>query len=276
MTRALTQNRYRGNRAPAERSKIKAQVTVRESGDGVAVIRLYDAIDSWGGWWGISAKEVLDALATLDSSVTDIHLHINSPGGEVFEAIAIKNILANHPAKVTAIVDGLAASAASFIAVAADELIMADNSELMIHDAWGCGCGNAEDFREFAELLDHISDNIAGIYAKKAGGDVADWRAIMIEERWYSDVEAVEAGLADRTGAVGDAGEIVPVGDDEEDDPFDPFDAVRPGFKYGSRDEAPAHDKAPEDDPADELEARRQRVELRQRRSAIAARQRTK
>lgn len=165
--------------------------------NGVAEIRLYDPIDSWGEWWGVSAKEFASTLDGL-GDVNEIRLLINSPGGEVFEGIAIANTIRNHPAKVTAIVEGLAASAASFIAVAADELIMARNSELMIHDAWGLVVGNSEDMTKMAGLLDHLSDNIADIYAAKAGGTVADWRAAMKAETWYSASEAVDAGLADR------------------------------------------------------------------------------
>lgn len=164
--------------------------------DRVAEIRLYDPIDSWGEWWGVSAKEFASTLDGLD--VDEIRLLINSPGGEVFEGIAIANTIRSHPAKVTAIVEGIAASAASFIAVAADELVMARNSEMMIHDAWGLVVGNSEDMTKMAGLLDHLSDNIADMYAAKAGGTVPEWRAAMRAETWYSAAEAVEAGLADR------------------------------------------------------------------------------
>lgn len=164
----------------------------------VATMRLYDPIDSWGEWYGTSAKEFAAALDNLPSRVTEIRLHINSPGGEVFDGIAIVNALRSHPARVVAIVDGIAASAASFIACSADETVMAPNSELMIHDAWGLCVGNAADMREMAGMLDHLSDNVASIYAAKAGGTSEDWRASMAAESWYSAAEAVEAGLADR------------------------------------------------------------------------------
>lgn len=166
-----------------------------------ATLRLYDPIDSWGGDWGMSAKELVDALDELPDAVNEIRLHVNSPGGEVFEAIAVLNALRSHEARVVAIVDGLAASAASFIACGADEVVMAKNSELMIHDAWGLCVGNAQDMRDLAEDLDRLSDNIASIYADKAGGEVSDWRAAMSRETWYSAEEAVEAGLADRVDA---------------------------------------------------------------------------
>src|SRR5699024_6271935 len=115
--------------------------------DGVATMRLYDPIDSWGGDWGVSAKEFADALGALPADTSEIRLHINSPGGMVYEAIAILNQLRSHKARVVAVVDGLAASAASFIAAGADEVIMGRNTEMMVHDAWNFCIGNAADMR---------------------------------------------------------------------------------------------------------------------------------
>ncbi len=184
----------------------------------VARIYLYDYIDSWGGYWGVSAAEVAAALDELDAGVTEIHLHINSGGGEVYEAIAMKNLLAAHPAKIISYVDGIAASAASFIAVASDETVMGENSELMIHDALAVAYGNAEAFRSYADDLDRVSDNIASIYAKKAGGDPAEWRQVMVDERFYSADDAVEAGLADRvdTDTSAGAGEETEISEGED------------------------------------------------------------
>ena len=164
----------------------------------VATLRLYDPVDSWGEMFGVSAKEFTSAIDELPDEVEEIRLHINSPGGDVFDGIAILNALRAHDARVIAIVDGIAASAASFIACGADELIMARNSELMIHDAWGLCVGNAADMLAMADMLGRLSDNIASIYAEKSGGDVATWRAAMAAESWYSADEAVEAGLADK------------------------------------------------------------------------------
>lgn len=184
---------------PGEGKNPRAELAVTSDGS-TATMYLYDVIDSWGGYWGVSASEFAEALSDLDSTVETIQLRINSPGGDVFEAIAIKNLLASHPAKVVAIVDGLAASAASFIAVAADEVVMGENTELMIHDAHALARGNAEAFRLWADDLDRVSDNIASIYAKRTGGTTADWRAVMIAEKWYPAEEAVSVGLADRVG----------------------------------------------------------------------------
>jgi ATP-dependent Clp endopeptidase proteolytic subunit ClpP len=168
----------------------------RDPGSNVATVRIYAEIGD--SWWGdsVSAADFARDLDQLD--VETINLHINSPGGDVFDGIAIANVIRQHPARVVAVVDGLAASAASFIAAAADELEMARNSELMIHDAWGLVVGNSSDVRALADRLDQMSDNIAGIYAEKAGGELAEWRDLMRAETWFSADEAVTAGLADR------------------------------------------------------------------------------
>jgi ATP-dependent Clp endopeptidase proteolytic subunit ClpP len=190
------QYRFRGHVAPEK--GIRASVLTSDAVDGVATMRLYDPIDSWGGEWGVSAKEFVASLDALPADTATIRLHINSPGGEVYEGITMLNALRNHKARVVAVVDGLAASAASFLAAGADEVVMARNSQLMIHDAWGMGIGNAQVMRDLAGRLDKISDNIASVYAAKSGGSVEDWRAAMLAETWYSDEEAVAAGLADR------------------------------------------------------------------------------
>lgn len=172
--------------------------SVVDAEGGVVTLRLYDCIDAYGGWWGMSAGEFATVLDGVPRGTKEIRLHINSPGGDVFEGIAILNALRQHPAKITTVVDGLAASIASVIALAGDEMLMAPNSEFMIHEAWGGCLGNAADMRKLADVLDHISDNIAAAYATRAGGEVAHWRALMAEETWFNADETVTAGLADR------------------------------------------------------------------------------
>lgn len=171
--------------------------------NGTATLRLYDYIDPDGGYWGISSDEFADALDNA-GDVTAIELRINSGGGSVWDGLAILNTLRSHDATVTAIVDGVAASAASFIAAACDEVVMMPNSRLMIHDALGLCVGQAADMREYADFLDDTSTNIAEIYAARAGGEVAQWREAMTAKglmgQWYSAQEAVDAGLADRVG----------------------------------------------------------------------------
>jgi ATP-dependent protease ClpP protease subunit len=180
--------RFHGSTPPraGERTPLRAQIGASEPDDaGVVTMRLYDPIDSWGDMWGVSASEFAAALDEVPDA-KEIRLHINSPGGEVYEAIAILNQLRQHPATVTAIVDGLAASAASFIATGADRVIMGQNAQLMVHDAWGVCVGAAVDMRDLADRLDQLSNNIASIYQAKAGGTVQDWRNVMLNETWYT------------------------------------------------------------------------------------------
>lgn len=216
----------------------RAEITPIVEGP-TATLRIYDPIDSWGDWFGVSAKEVAKALDDIGGDVTEIRLHINSPGGEVFEAIAIANQLRNHPARVVAIVDGIAASAASFIAALADEVVMAPHSELMIHDAWGRAVGDAADMRWMADQLDRLSNNIASMYAGKAGGTVEEWREVMRAEAWYSAEEAVEAGLADRV-------------DDTDEDVDAKARHDLSYFQFAGRAEAPAPPPAPSATPTAE------------------------
>jgi len=159
--------------------------------DDVAEIYIYDEI----GYWGVTAKDFVDELREVTAS--RIELHINSPGGDVFDGIAIYNALQQHAAQVRTTVDALAASAASFIAMAGDEIVMTRNATMMIHEPFGLAVGDAADMRDMADRLDKMGDNIAGIYADRAGGSVEDWRAAMVAETWYDADEAVEAGLAD-------------------------------------------------------------------------------
>jgi ATP-dependent Clp endopeptidase proteolytic subunit ClpP len=154
-------------------------------------IFIYDEI----GFFGVSADDFVQSLR--DVTTPAIRLRINSPGGDVFDGIAIYNAIRTHPASVTSVVDGLAASAASFIAVAGDEVQMHRNSQLMIHDAHGIAIGNAAVMQEMRDLLDMASDNIADIYEQKTGTPAAEWRETMREDKWYSAEDAVAAGLAD-------------------------------------------------------------------------------
>lgn len=159
-----------------------------------ASLHLYGVV---GGFWGdIVAADVVREIRGLD--VDEIQVYINSPGGDVYDGIAIRNALRQHRANIVVTVDGLAASAASFIACAGDEVVMGAHAEIMIHEAWTIAIGDAEDMRAVAADLDRISDSIAAMYAEKAGGTAESWRALMRVETWYSAEEAVAAGLADR------------------------------------------------------------------------------
>lgn len=240
--------RFRGSTPPRNGQKIPILNTVPDaavSEDGTAQLRLYDPIDSWGGDWGVSASEFSDVLGRLPADVSTIELRVNSPGGEVFDAIAIMNLLRSHDADVRVVVDGIAASAASFIASSADETIMGKNSEMMIHDALGLALGNAADLHKMGDVLDHISNNIASVYADKSGGEQQFWRDAMLTETWYNADEAVAAGLADSVGTSvtapadqtvdGTSADDAPPADDVEDR----FDLAAL-FEHAGRKDAPA------------------------------------
>ncbi|PPF18275.1 peptidase [Rathayibacter sp. AY1A4] len=175
--------------------RIDPRNAVEEKQGSAADVFIYDEIGEsfWGG--GISAQSMATELAALD--VDELHVYINSPGGAAWDGIAIMNAIRRHKAQVTVHVDGLAASAASVIAMAGDRVVMSRGSQLMIHDASGGAYGNAELMDEVASILHKLSDSIADVYVGRAGGDRATWRAAMQAETWYTAEEAVAAGLAD-------------------------------------------------------------------------------
>lgn len=143
----------------------------------------------------VTAAAFTRALAGITAPVID--LHINSPGGLVFDGVAIHAALKQHAATVDVHVDGLAASAASFVAMAGDNVDIGKHARMMIHDASGLTIGNAADHQEMADLLNSLSDTIAAIYAERAGDSVEEWRDKMRAETWFTAEQAVAAGLAD-------------------------------------------------------------------------------
>lgn len=157
-----------------------------------AELFIYDEI---GGWWGVESAQFVKDLSSITAS--KINVRVNSPGGDAYDGLAIMNALKRHSATVTVTVDGLAASAASYIIQAADEIHMGKGAEIMIHDALTYTFGNPTELREAADFLDRISNTIASIYADRAGGTQAEWRERMTAETWYTAEEAVAAGLAD-------------------------------------------------------------------------------
>lgn len=161
---------------------------------GPAELLIYDEIDSW---FGVAPEQLVKDLATVDAD-REIVVRINSPGGYVYDGITILNALRAHKGRVTVIVDGLAASAASFIAMAGDEIVMNRNAEMMVHNGRGFVSGGFEDMRKMADNLERANRNIASIYSERAGGTIEDWLAVMDDETWFTAAEAVEAGLADR------------------------------------------------------------------------------
>jgi ATP-dependent protease ClpP protease subunit len=155
-------------------------------------VHVYSSI---GGWFGMYADEFIEDIKQITTSKMNIRL--NSPGGSVFEGIAIANAIRNHPATVTVYVDSLAASIASVIAMAGDRLVMMPQSQIMVHNASGACYGDASEMTKMADLLDKQSLNIAQAYAEHSGRPLAEWQQYMDAETWFTAEEAVAVGLAD-------------------------------------------------------------------------------
>lgn len=178
----------------------QAQPRAIETQGDETTLYIYDAIvsdDITAEWFGgVSAQTLVPQIRAIKGGT--LHLRINSPGGDVFAAQAIVAAIRDTGAKVIAHVDGYAASAATVIATAADEIEMSDGSMYMIHCAWTLAYGNAGDMRECADLLDKIDGVIAGQYAKRSGQKADEMKALMDAETWFTAQEAVDAGLVDR------------------------------------------------------------------------------
>lgn len=190
---------------PAAASAPRRWYAFRNAGEVEADLYIFDEIGY--DWWsdgGVVASDFVQELAGIRA--TTLNVHINSPGGDVFDGIAIANALRDHPATVNVTVDALAASIASVIALAGDTVTMNRNSQMMIHDASGGQYGNAADMEEMAALLDKVSNNIAAAYADRAGGGVKKWRDLMRAETWFDAQETVDVGLADKVQPLADRG----------------------------------------------------------------------
>lgn len=159
-------------------------------GSTEAEISIYDAI----GGYEVNAKQFAEDLKAVDAET--IHLRINSPGGSVIDGNAIFNALQRHSAKVITHIDGLAASMASVVAMAGDEICMADNALLMIHNPWTISMGNADELRADADLLDKMRDGILSAYSRSQY-EPAELIAMMDEETWLTAQEALDAGFVD-------------------------------------------------------------------------------
>jgi ATP-dependent Clp protease protease subunit len=169
--------------------------TIRARDEGAELL-IYDEI----GAYGVSAKSFLADLGELDAKAP-LELRLNSPGGSVFDAVAIYNALQRHEGTVTVTIDGIAASAASYIAMAGDIVVMPENAFLMIHDPSGMVMGNAGDMRSMAEALDKIAGSLVRGYAAKSGKPDEGIAALMAAETWLDAADALELGLADKVTA---------------------------------------------------------------------------
>jgi len=174
--------------APAARFEVKNDADSKE-----ATIYLYDIIDAY---WGVSAVDFVKEISGI--SAETIHLRINSPGGDVFEARAMATALRAHKAKVVAHIDGLAASSASWLALAADEVEISQGAFYMIHRSWSFAMGNAADLRKTADLLEKVDGELIAEYSRESGKDVEQVTAWIDAETWFTADEAVEHGFADR------------------------------------------------------------------------------
>lgn len=154
-------------------------------------IMIYDYI----GWGGVTAQDFVSELQKIQTQ--KITVSINTPGGDVFDGLAIYNALKAHGAEITTRVDGLAASIGSIIALAGSRVLMAEASFMMIHNPWGFAMGGAQDMREMADTLDKVGGVLRAIYMSKSGKASAEMQAMMDAETWMTAQEAVDAKMAD-------------------------------------------------------------------------------
>lgn len=165
---------------------------------GEASIDIYDVIGpGWDGE-GVTAKKVSAALARIGDGKA-VTVNINSPGGSVFEGIAIYNLLRAHKGEVTVRVVGLAASAASVIAMAGDRIQMGEASFLMVHNVWLMAIGNRHDLRQVADTIEPFDDALAAVYASRTGIDKAEIAQLMDAETWMNTEDAIDRGFADES-----------------------------------------------------------------------------
>lgn len=217
--------------------------------NGVGEILIYEEIGEsfWGG--GISAKRFADDLKALGDLHT-INLRINSPGGDVFDGVTIYNQLLNHKARVEVHIDGLAASAASLIAMVGDKITIAESAMIMVHNPWTIAMGDYREMQKVAEMLSKVRDSSVATYAKRTGLDSKAIIKLLDAETWMTGQEAVDQGFADE---------------------MSPAKAVESSFKMCAKyKNAPAAilQEKPEESPVDsfdELAAQRSRLELLER-----------
>ncbi|EAE1302449.1 Clp protease ClpP [Listeria monocytogenes] len=181
--------------------KIESRLEFKNSSENpeIADLYLYGSIGS--GWFDdITSSEVQNFLKT--SSVSQINVHVNSGGGDVFESIAIHNLLKAHPAKISIYIDALAGSGASVIAMAGDEIIMPSNAMMMIHKAWTIAAGNADEFRKVANDMDKIDHAVTESYTERFVGEREELVTLLTNEEWLTADECVALGFCDSIGEI--------------------------------------------------------------------------
>ena len=158
-------------------------------------VYLYDVIVDDDYWGGLSAQALIAQIPAIHGET--LHLRINSPGGDVFAARCVEQALRECKPRVVVHIDGLAASAASFLAMAGDETIISPGGMMMIHRAWTAAYGNADDLMEMAAIMEKVDGTIAGTYASKTGKDPDELMAMMAAETWMTAQEALDMGFVD-------------------------------------------------------------------------------
>jgi ATP-dependent Clp protease protease subunit len=175
---------------------MKTWFTIKALADDSAEISIFDEI----GMWGVSAKDFINDFRKVNAQKVNaqkVTLLINSPGGSVFDGLAIYNVLRQSKADITVRVMGVAASAASFIAMAGKKIVMPKNSFMMVHNPMAVAIGNADEMREWADTLDKIAASLVGIYTARTGKSEDEIKALLDAETWMTADEAVELGFAD-------------------------------------------------------------------------------
>lgn len=184
----------RDNAAP--RDDAAAKVRLDTSAAGEAHLYVYDVIDPY---WGANATALIAALVGAGDRA--VHLHLNSPGGDVFEGLAMSAAIAAHPTPVACHIDGLAASAATGLALACASIEMTEGGLFMVHNSWTIAYGNKTDLRATAELLDKVDQGIAATYVRATGCTPAQAQAWMDAETWFTAAEALQAKFIDTVAA---------------------------------------------------------------------------
>lgn len=180
------------NRSPFRpRASLSKYVIENKASPEEATVYIYDEI----GWFGVLAEDFIKDLNDLTAKT--IHIRFNTPGGSVFDGTAIFNAIKQHKSNTVSHIDGLAASIASVIALASDEVRIAENAFFMIHNPWSIVIGDSETMRKEADLLDKVGGTIAKAYTDKSGKSADEVKAMMDEETWLSAEEALEMGFVD-------------------------------------------------------------------------------
>ena len=219
-----------------------------------ATVFLYDIIVSDSYFGGVSAIDFARQMTAIDART--IHLRIDSPGGEIFAAQAMSQIIREHPAHIIAHIDGLAASAASWVALAAAEVVIAPGGMIMIHNSQTIAYGDARSLNETAALLEKVDGILIATYAEATGQDpqqIADW---MDSETWFSAEEALQYKFADRIA--------------RNEDTADPGNAIQWNLTAWSKapSKSPANPDGNRNDPVATLDHLRRRLRLAEKQTA--------